>query len=328
MSTIFRLAPVAVAGMLLFPGVSNAEILVNTSFDPPTISGQSYDPTPVPDGPLGTFKFDADFCNATANQDLGYRLESRTAELGGGNELLNRTGGSGDTSVLAFPPIDGYADVDLKPAECVQVTYEIGLQTLDPFRFFVDIWFDAAAVIGLNPPSNTFSPPYTSDNTGRFVDDFIVGDRPPGRGDPLVPGPTFKGLKWKGQKLTFGIDPGNEFRVRIYQARCNPRPRAVGTSPTTGYDAPIYEAVVTASSTPDPCRDCDYTASIPWFTPLEGCRYFLLIENTSTAGGVDQGGWGWTRGFRIQVGPQNYAYRWDGSRWRLQDNRFWFQFTD
>jgi hypothetical protein len=296
------------AGLLLSPAVSHSETLVNASFDPPAISGQSYDPTPATDAPAGVFTFIATFCNKATSQPLGNRLESRTAELTGGNELLNRSSGSGATSVLAFPPIDGYADLDLAPGECVPVTYEIGLQQRAPFQFFVDTW--------LYPPTQLFSNGTVQGDVyrvGRVVDDFILGVR----SDPLVPGPTIKGVKWKGVNSIFGVDPGNEFRIRIYESnRCVPPPRTVGTRPNTGWDDPIYEAVVTASRVVDAANNVyEYTASIPEFTPTAGCRYFLGIENTSNAGGFDQGGWAWN--WDTCFFCDQYAWPWTGSDWGL-----------
>jgi hypothetical protein len=277
------------AGLLLSPAVSHSETLVNASFDPPAISGQSYDPTPTTDAPAGVFTFIATFCNKPTSQALGNRLESRTAELTGGNELLNRTSGSGATSVLAFPPIDGYADLDLAPGECVPVTYEIGLQQRAPFQFFVDTW--------LYPPTQLFSNGAQGSawTIVQAVDDFILGVR----SDPLVPGPSIKGVKWKGVNPIFNTDPGNEFRIRIYESnRCVPPPQTVGTRPGTGWDAPFYEAVVTASrvgtgvSIGSGGEVYEYTASIPEFTPTAGCRYFLGIENTFRDPIIGDA-WGW-----------------------------------
>ena len=317
-----KFTAVAWAALLLSPVVSHSETLVNSSFDPPAITGQSYDPTVVTEGPEGTFTFIATFCNKPVSQALGNRLESRTAELTGGNELLNRISGSGANSVLALPPTDGYADLDLAPGECVPVTYEIGLQQRAPFQFFVDMWLD--------PPTQLFSNGTVRGavyQIGQSVDDFILGDRG-NRGDPLVPYPDpIKGVKWKGVNAIFNIDPGNEFRIRIYESRCWPLPRALGDRPVTGWDDPFYEAVVTASRVVDAANNVyEYTASIPEFTPTSGCRYFLGIENTSNAGGYDQGGWGWNRQTCFFCTDQ-WAYEWIG-RWDLVSERYSFELTD
>ena len=157
---MFKLLPLpafGLAALFLLPAVSHSETLVSGSFDPPIITNQVYDPTPVTDGPAGTFSFIATYCNKGSSAALGKGLESRTAILTGGNELLNRTSGSGATSDLAFPQADDYADLDLRASECVAVTYEIGLQQRAPFQFFVDIWLNPSVTSVVGGPDQAIS---------------------------------------------------------------------------------------------------------------------------------------------------------------------------
>jgi hypothetical protein len=103
-----------------------------------------YDPTPVPDGPAGTFSFIADFCNIGTKQLT--ELTSVTTTLTGGNVLLNRDSGTPPDvgSELTFPANRGYADQILDPDECVDVPFTIGLQEPTSFQFFVDVMGAAA----------------------------------------------------------------------------------------------------------------------------------------------------------------------------------------
>jgi hypothetical protein len=80
-----------------------------------------------------------EFCNIGPNTLT--LLQSRTTALTGGNILLNRDVGTpADVgSVLTFPSLEGFADRLLGPAECVTVTYKIGLATPDNFEFEVDV---------------------------------------------------------------------------------------------------------------------------------------------------------------------------------------------
>jgi hypothetical protein len=81
-------------------------------------------------------------------------LKSLTTTLIGGNTLLNRDAGTpaGVGSVLTFPAIEGFADRLLGPAECVNVTYRIGLATSDTFEFQVDVLGDI-----VEPPVTTMA---------------------------------------------------------------------------------------------------------------------------------------------------------------------------
>jgi len=105
--------------------------------DPSTFS---FDPTPVPEGPAGTFSFSADFCNIGDKTLSG--LKSVTVLLSGNNALLNRDSGTprGVGSELTFPESGGFADSKLEPGECVRVDYKIGLGKRVSFQFFTDVF--------------------------------------------------------------------------------------------------------------------------------------------------------------------------------------------
>ena len=113
--------------------VLNAEL--SGTPDPATFA---FDPTPVEDGPAGTFSFSAAFCNIGAKQLM--LLKSVTTTLTGGNVLLNRDDGTPPRtgSKHSFPATLGFADGVLSAGECVDVPYQIGLATNAPFEFMVD----------------------------------------------------------------------------------------------------------------------------------------------------------------------------------------------
>ncbi|MFO1430153.1 MAG: hypothetical protein U1F76_08445 [Candidatus Competibacteraceae bacterium] len=126
----------------------------NTAFSTPVLSNQRTDRTAVPEGPAGTFSFDATFCH---NDNPLYLypltgLVSQTVILTNGNCLINRLYGPAGTppltpgappcgagSALDFPVIGNYSDYALAVGECVTVHYQIGLQNRKRFSFFVDV---------------------------------------------------------------------------------------------------------------------------------------------------------------------------------------------
>ena len=110
------------------------------------------DPTPIVGFPGGTLTLVEEFCNIGPNTLT--LLKSLTTTLTGGNALLNRDAGTpADVgSVLTFPAIEGFADRLLGPAECVNVTYRIGLATSDTFDFEVDVLGDI-----VEPPVTTMA---------------------------------------------------------------------------------------------------------------------------------------------------------------------------
>jgi hypothetical protein len=134
-----RFAKIEIPGR---PTLVNAEL--SGTPDPDTFA---FDPTPVAEGPEGTFSFTSAFCNIGSKRLT--ELKSVTTVLTGGNALLNRNSGTppGVGSELTFPPNRDYVDLILDPGECVDVPYRIGLATRDPFDFFVDV-FGVARVGG------------------------------------------------------------------------------------------------------------------------------------------------------------------------------------
>jgi hypothetical protein len=108
-----------------------------------TVSGQSTNPTPVPEGPAGVFSYTARFCNKDTSPTLT-SLFTRTRVLTNGNSLINRdrdgpgTPPGGVGSDLDFPLDPAYDDFLLDPGECVDVRYEIGLAVRRRFQFNVD----------------------------------------------------------------------------------------------------------------------------------------------------------------------------------------------
>ncbi len=118
------------------PEVGDVDAELSGTPDPTTFV---FDPTPVPEGPAGTFSFIASFCNVGA-QELSC-LRSVTNTLTGGNSLANRNPSTpaGVGSELSFSLIQGYADGVLSPGECVDVFYQIGLAAKTSFQFFVGV---------------------------------------------------------------------------------------------------------------------------------------------------------------------------------------------
>lgn len=290
------------AVLLLSPALSHSETLVNASFDPPAITGQSYDPTAVAEGPAGTFNFIATFCNKATSQPLGDRLESGTAVLTGGNELLNRTWGSGASSILEFPQTGGYANLNLAPGDCVPITYEIGLQQRAPFQFFVDIWLKQVIY------SNGYVNLRAEYSTEPVAEDFVLQS-----GANVI-----GGVRWNGVNPVPGIDPGNSFTIRIYESHI------LGSEPRTDYDNPIYQEDVTASRVPTSFSNLagvvyEYRADLATpFTATPGATYYLAIANAN-------GKWGWSWGYLLT----DHASQWAGSGWSyLANDRFSFTLTD
>jgi hypothetical protein len=107
-----------------------------------TVSGQSTDTTPVPDGPAGVFSFTSTYCNKAGSPTLK-SLVSLTSVLTNGNSLINRdrdgtgTPAGGVGSELDFPLDPEYDDGLLAAGECVDVPYEIGLTKRARFKFNV-----------------------------------------------------------------------------------------------------------------------------------------------------------------------------------------------
>jgi CSLREA domain-containing protein len=89
---------------------------------------------PTPDGPAGTFFVTAMFTNTSTIPIR--RPFFQVIELSGGNVLLNADSGTGVGAILT-PDVG--PDRILAPGESVTAEFRIGLQTLSPFTFFVDV---------------------------------------------------------------------------------------------------------------------------------------------------------------------------------------------
>jgi hypothetical protein len=111
-----------------FPVVNNF-VTLNPDLD------TSFDPTPVPDAPAGTFTIGATFTN-TSGTPLRFPFFT-VAELSGDNLLLNAEEGARGVGATVTPDV---GDQLLSPGETVQVDFVIGLQTRTPFTFFVDLF--------------------------------------------------------------------------------------------------------------------------------------------------------------------------------------------
>jgi hypothetical protein len=103
-----------------------------------------FDPTPVPDGPAGTFHITADFTNTSGQAIVNPFAE--VVELSGGNLLLNADGGAG--GVGARVSVGNSGPLSL-PGTTETFEFLIGLQSRDPFTFFVN-------VLGDTQPTNSF----------------------------------------------------------------------------------------------------------------------------------------------------------------------------
>jgi hypothetical protein len=95
----------------------------------------SFDPTPVPHAPAGTFTIGATFTN-TSGTPLRFPFFTVTG-LSGSNLLLNADEGARGVGATVTPDV---GEQLLSPGETVQVDFIIGLQTRSPFTFFVDLF--------------------------------------------------------------------------------------------------------------------------------------------------------------------------------------------
>ena len=94
----------------------------------------SDNPTPVPDGPGGTFTISATFTNTTSTPIAGIFFE--VTELSGGNLLLNADGGAGGVGARLTPNVG--ADGVFSPGEAVTIDFIIGLAGRGRFTFLVN----------------------------------------------------------------------------------------------------------------------------------------------------------------------------------------------
>ena len=95
----------------------------------------SFDPTPVPGGPAGTFTITATFTN-TSNTPLRFPFFTVT-EFSGSNLVLNADEGVQGVGATVTPEV---GDNLLAPGETVAVDFVIGLHARERFTFFVDLF--------------------------------------------------------------------------------------------------------------------------------------------------------------------------------------------
>ena len=120
-----------------YPVVNNLVVVSNIS--------SSFDPEAVPGGPAGTLRITAEFTNTSA-QMIGHRF-AEVVELSGGNLLLNADRGAGGLGARLTSV--GSTSQPLLPGVTETLEFIIGLQTQEPFTFFVNM-------LGDPQTSNTF----------------------------------------------------------------------------------------------------------------------------------------------------------------------------
>ena len=95
----------------------------------------SFSTIPTPNGPAGTFFITATFTNTST---IPIRKPFfQVVELSGGNVLINADLGPGGVGAILTPDVG--SDRILAPRESVTAEFRIGLQTLNPFTFLVDV---------------------------------------------------------------------------------------------------------------------------------------------------------------------------------------------
>ena len=105
--------------------------LVSLASDPMT----SFSAIPTANGPAGTFFITAKFTN-TSNIPLRKPF-FQVVEISGGNVLINADLGPGGVGATLTPDVG--PDQLLTPGESVTTEFRIGMQTLNPFTFLVDV---------------------------------------------------------------------------------------------------------------------------------------------------------------------------------------------
>jgi hypothetical protein len=94
--------------------------------------------TAVPNGPAGTFGFNANLTN-TGSHDLS-AIMTKISILTNGNLLLSADNGAGAVGDLYTLPLVGdYADGVLSPGESAAIPHSIGMAVFSQFDFFVDL---------------------------------------------------------------------------------------------------------------------------------------------------------------------------------------------
>ena len=109
--------------------------IVNDLVSLPSSPVTSLSTIPTPNGPAGTSFITATFTNAST---IPVRKPFfQVVELSGGNVLINADLGPGGVGAILTPDVG--SDRILAPSESVTAEFRIGLQTLNPFTFLVDV---------------------------------------------------------------------------------------------------------------------------------------------------------------------------------------------
>ncbi len=112
-----------------------APTVVNTSISQTSEPATSLNTTPTPNGAAGTFVVTVTFTNSSTTPLR--KPFFQVAELSGGNVLINADGQAGGVGATLTPDVGD--DRLLSPGESVTVEFRIGLQTLNPFTFLVNV---------------------------------------------------------------------------------------------------------------------------------------------------------------------------------------------
>jgi hypothetical protein len=125
-----RRGPCDIGAIEFYPVVNNLVALANLSTD--------FDSTTIPGGAAGTFHITAEFVN-TSNEAIVHPF-AEVVELSGGNLLLNADGGAGGVGARVTLPDS--ASNPLLPGAAETFEFVIGLQSQEPFTFFVNMLGD------------------------------------------------------------------------------------------------------------------------------------------------------------------------------------------
>ncbi len=118
---------------------ANGAEVINNSLSLDNVA-VSYDGTLCGETDSGTFTISATFSNNTSSGYLS-GLYFKVVTLTGGNMLCNADDGAGGAdSILTVTSADLGGDGVLNPAESFTVDFKIGLASLNPFQFFVDVY--------------------------------------------------------------------------------------------------------------------------------------------------------------------------------------------
>ena len=120
--------------------VGDLQVLLNDKFAPlgPGDVGTTFSLVPCGGAAAGTFTITATFTNISTDTLSNLLISVDT--LTGGNVLCNANGGPGGAGATLTVPLDGgLADGQLSPGESFVVELPVGLQSFNPFTFFVDV---------------------------------------------------------------------------------------------------------------------------------------------------------------------------------------------